>query len=239
MKSFWKIFAISAVLLSGGLLLAASTWEGDVNITGTLTAGSFDLPTGSVVDSDINSSAAIARSKLALESKTIDVPLGSLKIWDSLQQLPATSSSDDLGWYAGTYATNSPLIRTADVKAAGAVTLRARFQIALPENYESAGTVTIRARSGMVTTAADTTATIDFECSEIGDATVGSDLVTTAATTVNSTTFANKDFSVTAGGLVVGDSLDVRVTISVNDAATATAVIGAISKLQIICQVRG
>lgn len=68
---------------------------------------------------------------------------------------------------------------------------------------------------------------------------VGSDLVTTSATTINSLTAAAKEFAITPTGLVAGDELDVRVTIAITDGATATAVIGRIMKLYALLSVRG
>lgn len=233
-----KLWALLLLLLIGGIATGASLIEGDLSVTGTLTAGSFSIPAGSVVDASISSGAAITRTKMATETLAIEIPLAAWRVHDSLQPLPATAASDDLGWYPGTYLTNSPLVRTQDVKALGAQTLRARCTIALPENYVSAGSVTIRARAGAVTTAADVSMTLDFEAAEIGDATPGSDLVTTAATSINNTTFANRDFVCTSAALVAGDTLDVRMTIAVNDGASATAVIAAISKTWLVLQVK-
>lgn len=233
-----RIWALLLVLLVGSIAVGASVIDGDLTVTGTLSAGSFSVPTGAVTNDSVASGAAIARSKMATESLAIEIPLAAWRVHDSLQPLPATAASDDLGWYPGTYLTNSPLVRTQDVKALGAQTLRARCTIALPENYVSAGTCTIRARAGMVTTVAGTSCTIDFEAAEIGDATPGSDIVSTAATSINSLTFANTDFTVTSAGLVAGDTLDIRMTIAVNDGASVTAVIAAISKTWLVIQVK-
>jgi hypothetical protein len=131
------------------------------------------------------------------------------------------------------------MVQTGDCKTLTA-TRYARFMVRLPAEYDNAGTVTLRASAGMVTTVASTTATIDFEVYESNKTTgIGSDLCATAATTINSLTFGDKDFSITSAGLVAGDLLDVRVSIAVVDGATATAVIGAIGSLELICQVRG
>ena len=93
----------------------------------------------------------------------------------------------------------------------------------------------------MKTTVSDTTATIDFEAYAKNEATgaVGSDLVTTAATTINSLTAAAKEFVITPTGLVSGDELDIRVTIAIVDSTTATAVIGRIMKLYMLSSVKG
>src|SRR5690606_37633366 len=99
---------------------------------------------------------------------------------------------------------------------------------------------TLRAFAGMITTVADNSATIDFEAYKIdGDNTVGSDLIDTSAQDINNLAFANQDFTVTPTGLAAGDVLDVRVAVAVNDAAAGTAVIAAIGRLDLLCDVKG
>ena len=161
-------------------------------------------------------------------SALFPVPLHDLGVFDAFQTpLPAAGASDDLGLYGGTHGTNFPYVGTGDVKAA-TTTRKARFTITLPPNYVPAGNIFIRAKAGMVTTVSDTSATIDFAAYKAnGPIITGSDLVTTSAQSVNSLTWANKDFALDASGLNPGDELDVLITIAVTDAATATAVIGA------------
>lgn len=220
--------------------MAADVINNDLIVNGNLAATSMTLAASSVTNATVSGSAEIARSKLALETKKFVIPLSDLRVWDAVAtNLPGTAAADDLAFNGGTFGTSSPTIRTDDVKASN-TTRRARFLVALPAEYEPAGTVTIRANAGMITTVSDTTATIDFEVYESGkDTTIGSDLCATAATTINSLTFGSKDFSVTASGLVAGDLLDVRMTIAINDGATVTAVIGAVGSIELLCQVRG
>lgn len=169
------------------------------------------------------------------------IPFESLRVHDALQTpLPGTSATDDLGLYGGTYGTSQPLVRTYDVKAAGAQNLYARALIALPESYVAGETITLRLGCGMVTTLADVSCEIDAQAFRIGkDNTLGADLVTTPATTMNSVTFADKSFTINPASLAPGDVLDVRLTIAVNDAATATAVIAAIAGIDLLCDIRG
>jgi hypothetical protein len=169
------------------------------------------------------------------------VPFVDFRVWDAIAtNLPGTSASDDLGLYGGTFGTDAPLIRTYDVKNAGAVTLRTRVQVCLPAEYVASGDITLRFHAGMITTVASSTATIDVEAYAADkDGTLGSDLCTTSATTINSLTFAAKDFVITGTGLNPGDWLDVRVTIAVNDSATATAVIAAIGSAELLCDIKG
>jgi hypothetical protein len=134
-----------------------------------------------------------------------------------------------------------PYVSTGDFKASS-ITRKARFTFTLPPEYVSDGAVFIRFRAGMVTTVAGTSCTIDaeaFKASTTAGATVsGSDLITTTATTINSLTWSNIDFSVTQTGLVAGDELDVLVTIAGVDAATATAVIAGFRAF-VGCTIRG
>ncbi len=195
----------------------------------------------SSIDNDsIDPDAAIATSKLATDTlQPEDIPLVNWIDSDSGQPLPATSSGTDLGRYIGTPGTDAPLIRSADLKAAGATTLRMQGQYSLPDRYVPGGNFRIRLFAGMVTTIAGTSCTIDVECWKITGATVGSDICQTAAMTMNSTTFGNKDFVINAAGLVAADSFVIRVTIACNDGASPTAVIAAIAKTQALRDIRG
>jgi hypothetical protein len=93
----------------------------------------------------------------------------------------------------------------------------------------------------MITTVADTTATLDVEVYKLQgdpDDAIGSDLVSTAATTINSLVFADIDFALNASALSPGDILDVRITTTVTDAASGTAVIAGISSARLLADVR-
>jgi len=196
-----------------------------------------------VLNKHINSSAGIARSKLALESLKYNQDLESLRIFDSASNavLPNTAASDDLGLILGTQGTTDFSVQTSDAKAT-TVTQKARFRFWLPPEYEPAGTIAIVPYAGMVGPAiSDTTATIDFSvyAKDEDDISHSADLVTTSATSINSTTLAAKPFTITPTSRVNGDELSVLMTITITDGATATAVIGIVSKLYWLLQVRG
>jgi hypothetical protein len=92
----------------------------------------------------------------------------------------------------------------------------------------------------MITTVADTSCTIDFQAYRSNQAVgIGSDLVTTAATTMNSLTDANIDFTVDAATLLPGDLLDIRMAITCTDGATATAVIPSVGAVELLCSIKG
>ena len=169
------------------------------------------------------------------------IPLAGLRVWDAYgTNLPATAAADDLGLIGGTFGTAPPLVQAGDVKALGATTRYARVQVIIPECYVSAETVTINISAGMKTTVADTTCTVDVEAYRVDKISgISSDLCATAATTINSLTFATKTFVITAASLAAGDVLDVRIAIISNDAATLTAVTPTIAALDLVCDIKG
>jgi hypothetical protein len=207
----------------------ANTVE-DLRVTGTFKAQQMELTSG------LNRQYLLRED---LAEYTID--LGNAKIWDSGQPLSATPASDDLGLIAGTWATSNTYLSAGDLKAAGATTRRCRIIAQLPPEYDAGQDVVIRLAAGMLTTVADTTCTVDAEAYLVGRTTLksGSDLVTTSATSINSLTFAEKSFTVTAGSLSAGDILDIRISITCTDAATGTAVTPTIAAVDICCDIKG
>jgi hypothetical protein len=169
------------------------------------------------------------------------VGLESLRVWNAYQtSLPGTAATDDLALIGGTFGTAPPTISAGDLKAAGATTRYARFQMQLPECYDAGQTVTLSISAGTVTTVSDTSCTLDVECYKIDKITgIGSDLCTTAATTINSLVFASVPFTITPAGLVAGDVFDVRIAIACNDAATGTAVTPTIAAIDLLCDIKG
>lgn len=220
-----------------------STITGNLVVTGNISAATMDVSASAVTNASVHANAAIARSKLEQNVLEIyPIPLTDFRVWDAFQtNLPGTSASDDLGLYGGTFGTNTPKIKTYDVKNAGAVTLYARACVRVPIEYDDAQTIQLRFRAGMETTVASVSATIDCQAYErvITGGAVGSDLVSTSAQSINSLTFANIDFTLDGTDLVGGDWLDVRVVVAVNDSATVTAVIASIASIELLCDVKG
>lgn len=206
----------------------ASVHEGNLHITGNLVVGG-NMPT-------------IDRSDLELESNACYlIPWEAWRVWDAFATvLPGTAATDDLALIGGTFGTNAPSIQAGDLKAAGATTRYARCVLRIPPEFQTGQSVTIRAHAGMKTTVADTSCTIDFSAyrSDLEDG-VGSDLVTTAATAINSLTEADKDFSVDSATLLPGDYLDIRMAITCTDGATATAVIPFVGSIELLLDIRG
>lgn len=186
-------------------------------------------------------SPPIARAQLAQRTLAkFVIPLTAWRIWDSLiTTLPAAGSNDDLGLVQGTFGTGSPSLQTGDVKALGAVTRYARALIPIPPDYEAGQTLQLRCHAGMLTNDADNSATLDVQAYKSdGEAGIGSDLVTTAATSINDVAYADVDFTIDGTGLSPGDWLDVRIAIATNDAATGSAVIGCIGEVALLADLR-
>lgn len=158
-------------------------------------------------------------------------------------ELYGTDSTADLSVVRGTFGTNAIELQTEDLKKHGSQTRVARFTVQLPPEYVAGETVKIRVVGGMITTVADTSCTVDVNCYlNDEDNSVSSDLCTTSATTINTLLSASAttvDFTITAATLTPGAVLDVRVSIICNDAAETTAVIGAITKVALLCDTQG
>lgn len=207
-----------------------------------MSAGRFRKYLGKFIANDIECVNGIARTQLAQDDLVVNViPMTSLRVWDALQtNLPGTAATDDLALIGGTFATASPKVSAGDLKAAGATTRYARFQVALPTNYVSGETVTLRLYCGMGTTVAGTSCTVDAQVYEAdGAAGISADLCTTNAQSMNSLTFANKDFTITPTALVAGDVLDIRIAVACNDAATGTVVEPIVGKISLLTDVKG
>ena len=202
---------------------------------------SIEYPAGQMRGTGLSGTADILRTQLLQQdAQAYGIPLTALRVWDALQtNLPATAATDDLAIITGTLGTDVPTIQSSDGKAT-TITQYARFQFALPVEYVAAETVTLRLRGGMITTISDTTATVDVQAykSDV-DGASGSDLCSTSAISINSLTKANCDFTISSGSLSPGDLLDVRVAVAITDSATGTAVIGEVSDVRFLLDIRG
>ena len=198
------------------------------------------LPVGVVTNATLTPTPNITRAKLVQETKQYTLPMELWRVWNAFETvLPGTSANDDLGLYGGTFATNSPMIKSYDLKTLS-TTLYARTTFTIPAEYDAAQALTLRASAGMQTTVSGTSCVIDFvvyKSDGIGG--IGSDLCATAAISINSLTLANKDFTITSTGLAAGDVLDIRMAVTVVDTASGTAVTAAIGNTAIRAAIRG
>lgn len=170
------------------------------------------------------------------------IPLERFRVWDAYATtLPGTSATDDLGLITGTFGTAPPYIGTGDVKNT-TITRYARVAFCLPPEYVAGQSVRLTLHAGMITTVSSGVATVDVEAYKMaqdGTTGMGSDLCSTAATSIKSLTFGDKDFDITATSLAAGDWLDIRVTVNIVDSATGTAVIGAILAAEMKLDIKG
>jgi len=181
------------------------------------------------------------RNALKEESKSFPQALEEWKVWnDVASNLPTTAASDDLEVYDGTHGTDAIALSAGDVKTLTGVRF-ARKSIILPAEYKAGASALIRVRAGMLTTISDTTCTIDIQAYINGEdgAVDGSDIVTTSPVSINSLTFADYDFAMTATSLDPGDILDVRLTVTYVDAASGTEVRPLIGSIKLVCNCQG
>lgn len=211
--------------------MSTMKWDGDVEVSGNIR-----LTGASSVISPSRPRVSLLQESLA----KYPISLAACYVWDSGQPLPVAGASDDLGIYVQAFATGTPIISTGDVKNTSG-TRYARNVVSLPIEYVAGQTVTFRFSAGMLTTVASASCVIDFEAYLLdrNGAVSGSDLVTTSATTINSLTFGDKDFQLTATALNPGDQLDIRVTVTWVDVATATVVKASVGSFELLCDVRG
>lgn len=204
--------------------------------------GTINLDNNSIPGSKLLANAEIERTQLKqVPTVARRITPFEWRVWDS-GALLTTPGTDDLGIVMGTFGTNVATVQAGDLKAAGSTTRYAITQVALPDHYDGGETVLLRFLAGMQTTVADTACTIDVEVYEVdndGTPTSDGDLCATAAQTINSLTADDKDFTVTATNLAAGDVLEIRVAITCNDAATATAVTPTIYKSALLFDARG
>jgi hypothetical protein len=159
---------------------------------------------------------------------------------DLTASLPGTPTGRYLGLISGTFGTNSPSLQTEDLKAAGATNKYGRFLFELPPEYDPGNTIQIQFHAGMLTTIADTAATIvvaAYKCDR--GAGISANLVVTAALSINSLVLQDSSFTVTPTGCLPGDILDCRVQIVVNDIATGTAVKGIVGAAYFLLNIKG
>lgn len=204
-------------------------------------ATSIDIPNASLPGSSLSANAEILHTQLAQRANQIyPIPFTSCRVWDAMASMVVgTAAADDLALITGTPGTHQPKLSSGDVKASS-TTRKVAFELEVPANYDDGQTFTLRLKAGMETTVADASATIDVQAwKPSGTGTVGSDLVTTAAQSINSLTAADKDFVIDESGIDPGDKLIVVVTIATVDAATATAVTPCIYSITRRCDTRG
>jgi len=206
-----------------------------------VTNHAITYPDGFIVNNMVSNSAGIETTKLETRTAQVfPIPLTAGKVWDSVDSnLPSAAANDDLGIITGTWGTDSPTIQAGDIGGTNS-TRYGVWEVPVPQNYKDGDTFIIRVRGGMLTTVADTSCTVDLEVyAADGSGAVGSDLCQTSATTINSLTFANVDFTMDNTGIDPGDRLLVRMAVAYNDSGDAGVMTPEISNMEVRCSTRG
>lgn len=174
-------------------------------------------------------------------SRVHPIDLTSCRVHDALAtNLPATAATDDLALITGTPGTSAPELQGLDFGGTS-TTAYATFSFAVPGNYRDGEAFSIVMKNaGMLTTISDGTATVDLSVwSDDFDGTLSADLVSTAATTLNSLTLADVTFALTATTLAKGQLLHCRIKVAGTDSGNAGVMIPTISAVQVLCDTRG
>ncbi len=166
----------------------------------------------------------------------VQIPVQDFKKPDLVTPLPAAGDGTTLGLVAGTHGTNGPSLQGKDATGLTATTTDVgRILLPLPADYVDGGDVKIRCHAGMLTTVADTSATLDCQAYETDEeAGIGSDLCTTDAQDINDLVLADVDFVIDGAGLVAGDVLDLELTTVSIQTGTATETIPFIGAVKLL-----
>lgn len=208
--------------------------------TGDIVLYRRNVEAGRFTSSGLDLAGVLARADLATESKTYVVPVSLLRVWDARQtNLPGAAANDDMGVITGTFLTDVPTLQGVDFGGAS-TDEKGAFQFLLPPEYVAGGSVTVRLRAGMVTSVADTACTVDVEVGKANrDGASGADICATAAQSINSLAYANKDFTITPTALSPGDLLDIRLSFAGSDVGNLDVMIPEISQIEIVLDVKG
>lgn len=181
----------------------------------------------------------IERQDLETETGIYIVDPLKWRVHDNLSSLlPNSAGSDDLGLISGAYGTNTPAIQSSD-GASTNVTQYARLLWQAPPEFVSGGNIQVRVHAKMQTVS-DSSASVDLSAYESNrEKGLGSDLVTTSATSINNATYADYNFTINPTGVAPGDLLDVRMTVAITDSATGSGVVAEIGEVQFRIDVRG
>ena len=193
------------------------------------------------VDPDPGLAGTISRASIVQQDDVpYTIPLTSLRVHDAMQtSLPGTAANDDMGLITGTPGTDVPTLQGVDF---GGTTTdeKGTFEFALPAEYVSGQSITVRVRGAMLTTVSDGTATVDVECWNAGgDGAASADLCSTAAQSINSLTPANKDFVITPTSRAPGDRLLVRVAFAGSDTGNVGVMIPEITNIAVLLDIKG
>jgi len=209
----------------GTTVLVCSTIDGNA-ITNSfpnvgIDDGGFVLFTVTLNGSGVNRWVPISSSNIASGAAPgvgdMDIPIGNnWRAPTALHtNLAAADSAGILGLETGTLATAGSTLNVTVATPAGD-TFSARCNtIQLPSNYSAGTDLTLNVTVNE--TVAATTATVDAVCCGSDDG--ATDIVATAAQSIVGAAPATKSFTLTGTGLEAGDTLDLRLDITLTDVA--------------------
>jgi len=207
-----------------------------LTVTGAMQANEVVWP-------NVFSGPGCPRAQLVQEDLAVhDIPLESCRNAENPPALLTVAVGTLCGLRRAAFGTNGLAIVTIDQKSNGVATSSYfTFSFRLPPEYVTGETIQVVIAAGCDTTVADTSATVDLECHlrHATAGTVGSDLCTTAAQAILSTTLAAKTFTINPAGRAAGDCFECRVTIAIRDNATVTSVYGIVTNLMLLCDRKG
>ena len=212
-------------------------------------ANPTSLPGDLIVAGDVRIggqvSPALAKADVLAQAdlQSFNIPWSWWRTFDSMGvNLPSAAANDDLGLVGGTHGTAHPSLQAGDVGGTSS-TRKARAVIPLPWNYVAAQSVTLRFFAACLTSAPDTTCTLDIAVYlHDGDTTLHGDgdlAPAAAANNIKSTVFTNVDFALsTLTNISPGSELDVLLSIEYDDSGDAAVMIPCIGLAQLLCDVR-
>ena len=220
--------------------------NGKVAGSGTLTRGT--AMEAATADGDIirvacdqaSLSGAVPRTQLTQDDlQPYVIPLSRFQAPGTGAQLGSSAGtpSGALGLTIGTHGTATPKL-VGEAASGNSKSNSGRVQFALPAEYVSGETITLRVRC-KITGNVQVAQTIDALVYKSDDAAgVGSDLCATAAQSVTSSA-ANYDFTITPTGLAAGDTLDVLITAAANDTGGTANKLIEIYRVAMLLDIKG
>ncbi len=255
-EGLWTVPKVTGSISDGAKLY----WDADANPVGG-TAGSGAFTTNSALgpfggwnvggaesgdataELDLQSTespTSVSRSSLGQDDLAVyNVPLASLQATGTGAQLGAAAGtpSGAMGLTIGAHGTNSPLV-VGEAASGNSKTDYARFQFALPAEYVSGETITLRVRA-KATGTINTAKTLDAQCYvSDGGGGISSDICATAAQAVT-TSFANYDFTITPTSRVAGDMLDIQLVTVADDTGGTNNKLIQIGAVELLLDIKG
>ncbi len=230
--------------VTGTTITATTFTDGTATLTGGAVTGTWDISGAtvtyrSILNADVNASAAIARSKLAEDALAeYGIPFTALRNSSALA-LVAAAEDNEFGLTSAGFGTGTMVI-DGDPASGESETSTLMFEYVLPPEYVAAGDVRLVVEARESVGAATAATTISCEAYESdGQAGAGADLTAAFDVTDVDTSWATSTSVITAAGLVAGDRLIVFVRIITDDTAGTVATVAQIGEVKLLLDIKG